>query len=58
MIKNLYTSTTIGNRIPKEMTEYKIGHTTYKVTMKFNLKGESLGDILARLIKKEVQKTA
>ena len=58
MIKNVYTNATIGNETLKEATEYKIGHTTYKVTMKFNLKGESLNDILARLIKKEVQKSA
>ena len=58
MIKNVYTSTAIGNGTLKEATEYKIGHTTYKVTTKFNFKGESLNDILARLIKKEAQKSA
>lgn len=58
MIKNVYTNTAIGNGTSKEMTEYKIGHTTYKVTMKFNLNGEGLKEILARLVKKEVQKTA
>ncbi|MBD5140741.1 MAG: hypothetical protein HDT25_04920 [Ruminococcus sp.] len=58
MIKNVYTNTAIGNGTLNEATEYKIGHTTYKVTMKFNIKGESLNDILARLIRKEVQKSA
>ncbi len=58
MIRNVYTNTAVGNETPKETTEYKIGHTTYKVTTRFNFKGESLNDVLARLIKKEVQKTA
>lgn len=54
MIKNVHTNTAT----PKEMTEYKIGHTTYKVVTRFNFNGENLKDILARLIKKEVQRTA
>ena len=58
MIKNVYTNTAICNETLKEATEYKIGHTTYKVTTRFNFNGESLNDILARLIKKEVQKSA
>ena len=58
MIKNVHTSTFIGNGTPKEVTEYKIGHTTYKVITKFNFSDESLKDNLARLIKKEIQKTA
>ena len=58
MIKNVYTSTSISNGTPKEVTEYKIGHTTYKVVTRFNFSGESLKDILARLITKEIKKTA
>ena len=58
MIKNVYTSTSIGNGIPKEVTEYKIGHTTYKVVTRFNFSGESLKDTFARLITKEIKKTA
>ncbi|MCM1060685.1 MAG: transposon-encoded TnpW family protein [Eubacterium sp.] len=54
MIRNGYTNT----YTPKEVTEYKIGHTTYEVVTRFNLSGESLKDILARLIRKEIQKSA
>ena len=56
MIKNVYTSTSIGNGTSKEMTEYKIGHTTYKVVTKFNFSGDNLKDILVRLIKKRSSK--
>lgn len=58
MIKNVYTNTAIGNEALQEVTEYKIGHTAYKVVTEFNFSGENLKDILARLIKKEIQKTA
>ena len=58
MIKNVYTNTAIGNGTPKKVTEYKIGHTTYKVVTKFNFSGENLKDILVRLITKEIKKTA
>ena len=58
MIKNVYTNTAIGNETTKEVTEYKLGNTTYKVVTRFNFSGEKLKDILARLIKKEVQKSA
>ena len=58
MIKNVYTNAAIGNETTKEVTEYKLGNTTYKVVTKFNFDGENLKNILARLIKKEVQKTA
>ena len=58
MVKNVYTNTAIGNGTSKEMTEYKIGHTTYKVVTRFNFSGESLKDTLARLITKEIKKTA
>ena len=58
MIKNVYTNTAVGNGTLNEATEYKLGNTTYKVVTRFNYSGENLKDILARLIKKEVQKSA
>ena len=58
MIKNVYTNTAVGNETLKEATEYKLGNTTYKVVTRFNFSGENLKDILARLIKKEIQKSA
>ncbi|MCM1023272.1 MAG: hypothetical protein NC395_04355 [Prevotella sp.] len=54
MIRNGY----INTYTPKEVTKYKIGYTTYEVVTKFNLNGESLKDILARLIRKEIQRSA
>ena len=58
MIKNVYTNTAVGNETLKEATEYKLGNTTYKVVTRFNFSGKNLKDILARLIKKEIQKSA
>lgn len=58
MIKNVYTNTAIGNEALQEVTEYKIGHTTYNVVTRFNFSSENLKDILARLIKKEIEKAA
>lgn len=58
MRNNVFTNPAIGNGTPKEMTEYKIGHTTYKVVTRFNFSGDNLKDILARLITKEIKKTA
>ncbi len=58
MIKNVYTNTAVGNETLNEATEYKLGNTTYKVVTRFNFSGENLKDTLARLIKKEVQKSA
>ena len=58
MIKNVYTNIAVGNETLNEATEYKIGHTTYKVVTRFNFSGENLKDILARLIKKGVQWSA
>ena len=58
MIKNVYTNAAVGNETLKEATEYKLGNTTYKVVTRFNFSGENLKNILARLIKKEVQKSA
>ena len=47
MIKNVYTNTAVGNETTKEVTEYKLGNTTYKVVTRFNFSGEKLKDILA-----------
>ena len=58
MIKNVYTNTAVGNETLKEATEYRFGNTTYKVVTRFNFSGENLKDILARLIKKGVQRSA
>ena len=58
MIKNVYTNTAVGHETTKELTEYKLGNTTYKVVTRFNFNGENLKDIIARLIKKEIQKSA
>ena len=58
MIKNVYTNTAVSIETTKEVTEYKLGNTTYKVVTRFNFSGENLKNILARLIKKEVQKSA
>ena len=56
MIRNV--SITNSAVVNGKSAEYKIGHTIYKVVTKFNFKGESLNDVLARIIKKEVQKIA
>ena len=58
MIKNVYTNTAVGNETLNEATEYKLGNTTYKVVTRFNFSSENLKDILARIIKKEILKSA
>ena len=58
MVKNVQTNTALENKPYERLTEYKIGHTTYIVKTKFNFTSESLNDIISRLIKKEVQKSA
>lgn len=40
------------------VSEYKIGHTTYVVTTKFDFSGERLEDLLKRLIFRDIEKTA
>lgn len=39
-----------------EPREYKIGRTTYIVTTKFNVNGESLNDVISRMIKREIDR--
>lgn len=65
MIRNvLLTNTAVENEDcslsaeNENVSEYKIGNTTYTVVTKFNFKGESLDEILARLINKEICKAA
>lgn len=57
MRRNAFTNTAVvGTAINKKMSEYKIGHTTYFVTLHFSAKGESLKDLLNRLIGKSVER--
>lgn len=60
MKKNIKIATNEAvNTFPAETkSEYKIGHTTYTVVTKFNTCGESLNDILTRLIKKDIEAIA
>lgn len=39
------------------VSEYKIGHTTYIVTTKFDFSGERLEDLLKRLIFRDIEKS-
>lgn len=48
----------VENKPYERVTEYKIGHTTYIVKTKFNFAGESLHDLVSRLISKEINKVA
>ena len=42
--------------LPESTSVYKIGHTTYKVTLRFNLESdETLNDVVKRLILKNVE---
>lgn len=57
MRRNAFTNTSVvGTAINKNMSEYKIGHTTYLVKLHFNTKGEGLKDLLNRLIGKSVER--
>lgn len=64
MIRNVCRNTAVENEKHslstenENVSEYKIGHTTYTVVTKFNFKGESLDEILARLINKEICRNA
>lgn len=40
------------------VTEYNIGHTTYVVVTKFDFSGESLEDVIRRLMVREINSTA
>ena len=42
--------------LPMSTSVYKIGHTTYKVTLRFNLESDdTLNDVVKRLILKNVE---
>ena len=49
--------TKTDNKPYESVSEYKIGNTTYIVKTKFNPTGESLNEIISRLIRKEIHKT-
>ena len=40
------------------LSEYKIGNTTYVVTIKFNKSGENLENIISRLIARDIEEAA
>ena len=40
------------------LTEYKIGNTTYVVTIKFDKSSENLEDIISRLIARDIEEAA
>ena len=45
--------------LPTSTSVYKIGHTTYKVTLRFNLESpDTLTDVVKRLILKNVENSA
>ena len=48
---NNNNNTAAANAVTEDVSEYKIGHTTYRVTVAFSSASkESLSDILKRLI--------
>lgn len=42
----------------ESVAEYNIGHTTYVVVTKFDFSGESLEDVIRRLIVREINTAA
>ena len=42
----------------ESVTEYNIGHTTYVVVSKFDFSGESLEDVIRRLMVREINTAA
>lgn len=56
MLKNVCSNTAIGNETLKEVTEYKIGHTACKIAAGFSFRGESLNEILSRIIKRKLKR--
>lgn len=42
----------------ESVTEYNIGHTTYVVVSRFDFSGESLEDVIRRLMVREINSTA
>lgn len=60
MIRNVYRNTAVANEdtssLAPNISEYKIGHTTYIVETHFNLScRETLDDIIKRLISRDVE---
>lgn len=60
MIKNVCRNTTVANEnspsLAQNISEYKIGYTTYIVETHFNLGcKETLDDIIKRLISRDVE---
>lgn len=57
MVRN--NTTVMENKqtaLPESTSVYKIGHTTYKVTLRFNLESDdTLTDVVKRLILKNVE---
>ena len=60
MIRNVFWNTAVANEnnpsLATNISEYKIGHTTYIVETHFNLGcKETLDDIIKRLITRDVE---
>ena len=60
MIRNVFRNTAVANEnnfsLAPNISEYKIGHTTYIVETHFNLGcKETLDDIIKRLISRDVK---
>ena len=56
MVRNNTTVKDTQTSLPESTSIYKIGHTTYKVTLRFNLEsGDTLNDVVRRLILKNVE---
>lgn len=60
MIRNVYRNTAVESEgstsLTPNISEYKIGHTTYTVETHFNLDcKETLDDIIKRLISRDVE---
>jgi len=60
MIRNVYRNTAVASEkstsLAPNISEYKIGHTTYIVETHFNLGcKETLDDIIKRLISRDVE---
>ena len=48
----------IKYNLEPNLSEYKIGNTTYVVTIKYNKSGENLENIISRLIARDIQEAA
>ena len=59
MVRNNTTVKDTQTSLPESTSIYKIGHTTYKVTLRFNLESpDTLTDVVKRLILKNVENSA